>query len=41
MPQRPSDGVRSASTDLSLYRASDLDHPCLNVEFKAKGRSAN
>ena len=36
-----SDGVRSASTDLSLYRASDLDHPCLNVEFKAKGRSAN
>lgn len=35
------EGARSASTDLSLYRASDLAHPCLNIEFKAKGRSAN
>jgi hypothetical protein len=35
------EGARSASTDLSLYLSSDLSHPCLNIEFKAKGRSAN
>jgi hypothetical protein len=35
------EGERSASTDLALYGTGDLVHPCLNVEFKAKGRSAN